>query len=105
MEKRRVERMKEKFLIRFENEAIALQYDFLAGEITMAGSGRIRSDIEMVLEVYFGMDLGYLDPKFLPRRKLLYRMKMKKPQYDAGLKKLQENGLVEPVNNFGRIIR
>lgn len=95
--------MKEKYLIRLENEAIALRYDLITGELMIGGAYRLRQDIEAFIEEYFGAVVPH--PTFPQQRKVRYNLKVAKRAFDAGLKRLKESGLIQKVENLGRIAR
>lgn len=95
--------MREKYLLRFDNEAVGIRYDLEAEEIMIGGAIRLRQDMEMFIEEYFDSEAP--SPVFIQGRKARYDFPLPKRKFDAGLKRLKDNGLIERVESLGRIIR
>lgn len=95
--------MYERYLIRLENEAIGLRYELPTGKMMIGGNYRLREDVEMFIEEYFGGTVP--EPTFIQNRKMRYTLTVRKKAYDKGIKRLRDNGLLEKVKSLGRIIR
>lgn len=95
--------MREKYLIRFENEAIGLRFDLLTKDFMIGGAFRLREEIEMFITEYFNSEPP--DPILVAGRKVKYELKVRFRDYNAGIKRLKESGLLEKVESLGRIVR
>jgi hypothetical protein len=96
--------MNEKYLIRLgEVDALAFRYNLAERQAMIGGANRLREDMECIIEEYFRVPVP--EPTFPTRRKIRYNWRMSKTAFDAGYKRMKDNGMIERVKDHGRIVR